>query len=102
MPTDTLHASACELKERPAGFERVPVELGDCDVLIVSCGLIGEFEKPKGIRPEHWPPAARARVEAEAEKFIAAHPDRVVRLVSFGASSGACFLVMHHAPKASA
>lgn len=84
---------------RPVGaFDRLSIDLRDCSLLEISVGLFAEFEKP-GLRPETWPPAVRAAADRETEAWLARNPDRVVRLVSYGATAGAVYVAIHHAKK---
>jgi hypothetical protein len=81
-------------------MHRAPVELGDCNVLIVSCSLTPN-ETAGGLVLNDWPAGVRVRVWGQVEGYFKAHPDRVARLVSSGVSEGVCFVMVHHAPKKS-
>lgn len=84
---------------RPVGvFDRLAIDVRDCDLLEISVGLFSEFEKA-GLRPETWPAPVRAAVERETEAWLARNPDRVVRLASYGATTGAVYLALHHAKR---
>lgn len=88
-------AAAC----RPVGvFDRLSIDVRKCDLAEISCGLFAEFETA-GLRPETWPAAVRVAVERETEKWIERNPDRVIRLVSYGATAGAVYLALHHAAR---
>lgn len=84
---------------RPVGvFDRLSIDLRNCDLLEISVSLFTEFETA-GLRPETWPAPVRAAVERETAAWIARNPERVVRLVSYGATAGAAYCALHHAGK---
>lgn len=80
-----------------AGYDAV-VDLRDCWVTSIACGVIAGVEHVRGPRPEQWPAAVRARVEKELAQWPGKNPGRTVRLVSFGAVDDICFALIHHAP----
>lgn len=84
---------------RPVGvFDRLSIDVRGCDLAEISCGLFAEFETA-GLRPETWPVAVRAAVDRETEKWIERNPDRVIRMVSYGATAGAVYLALHHSAR---
>lgn len=84
---------------RPVGpFDKLSIDLRGCDLVEISVGLFSEFESA-GLRPESWPAAVRAAAEKETQAWIARNPDRVIRLVSYGATAGAAYVALHHAKK---
>jgi hypothetical protein len=84
---------------RPVGpFDRLAIDVRQCDLVEISVGLFAEFEQA-GLRPETWPAAARVAAERETASWQARNPDRVIRLVSYGATAGACYVALHHAKK---
>lgn len=89
---------ACTAPRAVTTLDRLSVRLDDCDLFEISVGLHEDFETA-GMRIETWPAPARIAVEREAEKWIERNPDRIVRLVSHGATKGAVYYALHHAPK---
>jgi hypothetical protein len=81
-----------------AGFEHAPVELADCNVLMISCGLT-KHERHAGLAVSDWPVGVRVRILSQMDGYFKAHPDREVRLLSTGIAAGTCFILVHHAPK---
>jgi hypothetical protein len=79
-------------------FKHAPIELADCDVLLISCGLT-KHERAVGLRLEDWPAGVRVRILGQMDGYFKAHPGREVRLLSTGVGDGACFMLVHHAPK---
>jgi len=79
-------------------FHHAPVELADCDVLLISCGLT-KNERAAGLAVSDWPVGVRVRILGQMDAWGKQHPDREVRLLSTGIGGGACFMLVHHAPK---
>lgn len=91
----------CELATEPCDgrcscFKSIGVELRGCSVTVISCAAIGA-EKITSMRPEGWPPAVRERIELTVADWVKHHPDRLVRLLSLGATRDVCFMAVHHA-----
>lgn len=97
--TDT---PTCSVRQRAdAIFDIHSLNLGQCHTLEINTAL-NEFEikHPNlGQRFASWPPDVQHRINAELDKWMDAHPNHVVRLVSNALYRGVAVLVLHHTEK---
>lgn len=103
MTTETsTEASSCSIRQRAEPiFDVNSLDLGRCHTLEINTAL-NEFEvKHPGLsqRFHSWPPDVQRRINGELDKWIAGHPNRVVRLVSNALYQGVAVMLLHHTEK---
>lgn len=75
-----------------------PIDLAGCSVCTIAIGTL-EHDKVESPRLERWPYIVRSKIEQAMSEWIAAHPDRMVRLYSSGIGKACCFVMLHHVAK---
>lgn len=92
----------CAVRQRAEPiFDINSLELGKCHTLEVNTAL-NEFERAHpnlSQRFASWPPDVQRRLNTELDKWAAAHPERVVRLVSHSLFRGVAVVILHHIEK---
>lgn len=95
-------APSCSIRQRAAPiFDINSLDLGKCHTLEINTTL-NEFEKKHpGLsqRWPTWPPEVQHRLDAELAKWIEAHPEHVVRMISTALYQGVAVYVLHHVAK---
>lgn len=97
--SDTEH---CSVRSRAAPiFDINSLDLGNCHSLEINTAL-NEFELKHPNMAQRfltWPPAVQHRLNVETDKWVAAHPERIVRMISTALYQGVACVILHHDEK---